>query len=212
MKIFLDFDDTLFNTKDFIRDFSDIFSSQGISRETYQATRKKAYRSFDSTTDVYDVDLHIDILKRQFSHFDTLQAKRSVDAFMQDTSAYVFPDVVPFLEEMKQQGNECYVLSFGQADFQMQKIQGTGLGAYFQGVMIVQDKKHVAIRSHMTHPHEPVWFFEDRADYIDDVKDFLPSVVVVQVSRLFGRYHDTQSENADYMIGSLYDILPIFEK
>ena len=44
MKIFIDFDDVLFNTKDFIRDIKIVFRRHGVSEDVFSETYKNANR------------------------------------------------------------------------------------------------------------------------------------------------------------------------
>ena len=210
MKVFLDFDDTLFNTKAFIEDFSGVFSDQGVSDELYRTTRRDAYRYYDATTSVYDIDEHVRILKEKIPDFDSVQAKKSVDRFLADTSKYVFADVIPFLDALQKNGIECFILSFGQEVFQRTKIAGTGLTPFFKEVMIVQSEKYRAIAAVVHDKEEKVWFVDDRAEYIDEVKVKLPWVRSVQITRVDGRYHDALSEKSDFLIQSFNDIVKEF--
>lgn len=202
MKVFLDWDDTLFNTRDFIKDLSLLFVPLGISSDVYTETRKHAYVMFDAITDVYDIELHLAQFVKNKADFDIIEAARLVDIFLEDTSKYVFADVRQFLENMKEKKVDCYILSFGQSDFQRKKIAGAGLNGYFRDVLIVQNEKYKTMAFFSEDSKESVWFFDDRVEYIDTMKQMLPWVKIVQVSRKEGRYHDDQSSATNGSIQS----------
>lgn len=211
MKVFLDFDDTLFNTRDFINDFSSVFVSLGISSEVYRETRKRAYTMFDTTTSVYDIDKHLAELAVHKPDFDTAQAKHLADVFLADTARYVFADVIPFFESMREKQVACYILSFGQSVFQRQKINGTGLQHYCKDIFIVQEEKSLSIAACAQDESERVLFVDDRAEYIAAMKKALPYVTTIQITRPEGRYQDASSAQVDFLMHDLNDIVNQYE-
>ncbi|MDD5083788.1 MAG: HAD family hydrolase [Candidatus Moranbacteria bacterium] len=201
MRVFIDWDDTIFNTRDFVTDFSTVFTDNGVPFDMYKKTRQNAYRVLGDDTAIYDMEMHLSSIASQKIVFDTDAVRKSAAVFLQDTSRYVFPDIRLFFERAREKNIRVYVLSFGQSAFQNEKINGTGLREYFDEVFIVQEKKYVPIVLVMERSgDEPVWFFDDRAEYIDDVKKNIPAVKTVQVMRSEGRYQDVQSPSADFMI------------
>lgn len=211
MIVFLDFDDTLFNTRDFIRDFESIFTRRGIASDVYRKTHQSAYHLMEDGGSVYDVELHLQNVWTQDNDFDIDAVRQEVASFLENTSHYVFSDMRPFLKKAQEKNIHVYVLSFGQSDFQNKKIAGTGLGDYFEDVFVIQEKKDASIAAVMEKGiPEAVWFFDDRAEYIRDVKQAIPEVKTVQVSRPEGRYHDARSSSADFLIPDFSAIVEVF--
>jgi FMN phosphatase YigB (HAD superfamily) len=202
MKVFIDFDDTLFNTSDFMNDYSQLFVAAGLTPEIYETTYKEAHRRMGKSIEVYEAQMHTDALARQYPDINIKTLRANIAVFLKDTSVYVFPDVKPFLEQAQKKRIQLYVLSFGQSQFQSEKITGTGLTPYFQEVFIVQEKKYEPIIEVMKccAPDEPIWFFDDRAEFVQDVNRRLPQVKTVQVTRPEGRYRDNRSPDADFIV------------
>lgn len=212
MKVFVDFDDTLFNTRDFIGEFQNVFEKCGVSTQLYQETHRLAYRlDTASSESAYDKELHLSYILQKEPSIDTECLRLHLSDFLKDTSLFVFPDVIGFLNQMKERGAEVCILSFGQSDFQNQKINASGLTSYMREVFVTTEKKHLSIAralalSESKEKQEPIWFFDDRAEYVDDVKSALPQVKTVQVMRLESRYHDQPSALADFSVKSFHDL------
>ncbi len=202
MKVFIDFDDTLFNTRDFVIDYSQLFVAAGLTPEVYEATYREAHRRMGESIEVYEAQTHTDTIAKQYPAIDIQTLKANVSEFLKDTSAYVFSDVKPFLEQTQRKGIQLYILSFGQSQFQSDKIAGTGLTSYFQDIFIVQEKKYEPIEAMMKRGDfdERVWFFDDRAEFVQDVNQRLSQVKTVQMMRPEGRYRDTRSPDADFIV------------
>ena len=202
MKVFIDFDDTLFNTRDFVIDYSRLFIAAGLTPEAYAATYQEAHRRMGKSIEVYEAQMHTDAIAKQYPDIDIKTLKANILEFLKDTSVYVFPDVVPFLKQAREKNIQLYILSFGQSQFQSDKITGTGLTPYFQNIFIAQEKKYEPIIEVMKRcaPDEPIWFFDDRAEFVRDVNQRLPQVKTVQVTRSEGRYRDTRSPDADLIV------------
>lgn len=212
MKVFIDFDDTFFNTADFIRDYQGIFEGMGISSDMYQKTSHEAYHHTGNSIEVYDMEAHVRALSERVHGIKIDAVRQAIEVFLVDTSHYVFPEMKAFLEKARAANIKLYILSFGQSDFQRKKIQGTGLMEYFQEVFIVQEKKYAPILASIEHDEEVIWFFDDRAEFVSDVKDAIPTVKTVQVSRPEGRYHDDRSPSADFLIQDFSAIVGVFSR
>ena len=206
MKVFLDFDDTVFNTRDFVQAFGSVFLRYGVPEDVYTATHEQSYRSIGEALPMYDEELQLRHIEALQQGFDIEGIREETQVFLQDTSRFVFPDMHSFLAKSQAKGVELYLLSFGGSLFQNKKIAGAGLERYFKEVFVVAGKKYVPIRDVMRDAAEPLWFFDDRAEYIEDVKGNIASVKSVQVMRPKRRYADEKSVLADFCISDFHTL------
>lgn len=208
MKIFLDFDDTLFNTRAAIESMKDIFAEHGISNELFQNAYNEVKIGFDRGERTYDFDAHIGKLQ-QYCSFDEIALRNSIRMFVEGGEKFLFPDVIGFLSDIKKSGHVPYILSFGTSDFQTAKIAGTDLAGFMEKTIVTADDKEKALQKEIQSDEE-AWFFDDRMKYIENVKRAFPKVRTVLVSRKEGRYHDEPNEYCDYVVKDFIEAERIF--
>ncbi len=184
-KIFFDFDDVLFNTQKFKEDLVDCFDSLGVKRivhdETYQQARARA-GVFN-----YQFDLHLSLLEER--GYNVGQVRRSVMDFLALSHLYVFDDVVKCFADLKSQGYEIYIVSFGTLGWQDIKIAHSGISECVQEVVTGEIDKGIEIATRST-DKDIVWFVDDRVDYLEQVKCHVPAVRALLMKRPEGRFDD----------------------
>lgn len=154
MKFIFDFDDVLFNsTKQFKGHMYACLEKAGITRnvaeEYYKSPiedefwLKRILKDFSVKTDLYE-----EILKesRNFLNID-------------------------LLEVVKKLGKDnCYIVSYGNKDFQLDKINRTNINSLFFEIIIVPESKKGAIEKICTqHKNEEVLFIDDKAKHFEDL-------------------------------------------
>lgn len=119
MKIFIDFDDVIFNTRDFRIDFEKIFLQFGITADIFADNyynyppNKKNY-----PVKTYVLEKHLEKISKTVS-FDKVALEKSIRNFLIDTRKYVFSDVETFLKRFN--SSELFLISHGKQDFQRKK-------------------------------------------------------------------------------------------
>ena len=206
MHLFFDLDDVLFYTKRFREDLGSVFEAGGASLELYEEGYRAAHSGQGKNGGtVYALEKHLEYVKERLPSFDTEKVRNMTLNLASDTREYVFPDVSGFLQRLQAAGHTLYVVTLGTVDFQMLKLQHSGLMPFFKEVFIVDADKYVPIRA-VTDEERGGWFFEDRADYLKNVEDRLPWIQTVQVCRPEGRYTDDVSILADYKVTSFREM------
>jgi FMN phosphatase YigB (HAD superfamily) len=193
MKIFIDFDDVIFNTKKFKQDLAGIFSAHGISREEYE----NSY--FDpnnrNTIRMHNMEDQIQRLKKS-RFFDEKSLRKALNNFMQDSSSYVFEDVVPFVG--LHENDKLSVLSFGNKVFQEKKVKSSKIQNYIPDIVITGKTKAEALADIFKENNnllkEKVLFLDDRAEQISEVKKMFPDVATILIKRPEGRYQDMKKD------------------
>ncbi|MBP7822385.1 MAG: HAD hydrolase-like protein [Candidatus Moranbacteria bacterium] len=211
MKIFLDFDDCLFDTNAFYIDLQGIFEANGVSKELFQ----RAYQEIKNESQIdgawcYSFEKHVRRL-RNYVFFDEGDLHQKLATYISDTKKFLFPDVEKFLIVLRESASRIYILSFGDRDHQMGKISGTGILSYIEKSIITNKDKSEAFQDEIDHEEDGVWFFDDRIKYIESVKRAFPKVKTILVRRVEGRYHDEPNEFCDYVVSDLDEALAIIK-
>lgn len=207
MKLFIDFDDALFDTKQFITDIKKIFFKNGISEKIF----RKYYRDPEpkkegSIVRKYNPYKQIERIKMQ--GFNTRKIEKEFFNLLKNNEKYIFKDGIAFLRELK--GEELYVVSYGDKKFQREKIINSGIAEYFKKILIIDISKAVAIRKILKNKTikngEALIFIDDRAKFLEDIKKSYPGMVTFLLKRPEGRYNDKRTKYCDFEVRGFDEI------
>ena len=121
--IFIDFDNTIFDTVSFHHDFLKILLSNGIEEDYI----KKFYKD----NGLNPVNL--------VNNLNNEKINKEVDALFKKAKNYLYKDAISFL---KNKGNRQYILySYGYLDYQNKKIDNALIKDYFDEVIITDTEK-----------------------------------------------------------------------
>ena len=200
MKIFLDFDDVLFNTKKFVVGYKKIFRLHGISEDVY----KKYYYDYlpnrkNSKLKKYISEPHIDKIGKE-EKIDISALKRDVEVFLGKADKYVFHDVDDFFGSFKKR--DSYLISYSKNKFLQSKINNSGVAKYFREVVMTDSLKSAPIRDIMhkdsIKKDETVFFLDDRIEQIGDVKKHFKWIKTIFINRKEGRYQNIADDMCDF--------------
>jgi FMN phosphatase YigB (HAD superfamily) len=207
MLIFFDFDDVLFNTKKFKDDYFELFKRRGVSKKIFEFF----YYDLADTrkTKTYSPKQHVkrvcDCVPLDYRHLEV-----DIMKFLQDTSSYVFKDVVNCLKNFSKK--ELHLISFSKTNFQKMKISNSGVAKYFNQIKIVDELKGSAIKKSIkdkcVKSEEKIYFIDDRVEHLKDAKIKNPEITTIFFLRKEGRHRDRANKYCDY---SITDIKKIFE-
>ncbi|MFA5871994.1 MAG: HAD family hydrolase [Parcubacteria group bacterium] len=205
MKIILDFDDVLFNTKAFKRDLINVFKKNGVSEKDFLAT----YKDYPVITKKgilkYDPFWQIKILGERRG-IDVVKTRQDMLEFLNNCPQYVFRDATGFLKKFSK--NKLYLVSYGHTGFQDKKIEQSGLGGFF-GKIVVTDKMKAAVMRRFIRKGKDMVFIDDRVDQINAVKKYFPNSLTFLLKRKERRYDDKKTKYVDYEIKCLKDAVKI---
>jgi FMN phosphatase YigB (HAD superfamily) len=212
MKIFIDFDDVLFNTRDFIADIKVVFRRSGISEDVFYKTYKNRAVSLNKdgeNAETYDPCFHFKKIKEE-TKINTDQLKNDFMALKKDTSKYIFPDVCHFLSKV--QKKDIFILSFGTNKFQKEKIKNSGIGKRFNKIIVTERiNKGEAIGKIIGKSKEKFYFIDDRVKFLEEVKKKYPFAITVLIRRKEGRYKDKKNKCCDFLFDNLKQTLEIIK-
>ncbi len=205
MKIFVDFDNTIFDTHNsFAEKVFDIFDNYGISRDVL----KKVISGFSSTT--YEGGQCHSLLgfmqvaiKSTGKQINQIAFENEVKYFLEDLEYCVYEDFYKFANDFYKK--DLIILSYGDHDFQRQKIDGSGVSQFFVDTIITQGDKAVEIKKYMQNfPGESAVLVDDKSEYFKSVKKLPLNTKTVHIVR-----DDNKCESdafCDYHVKELHSI------
>lgn len=205
MKVFIDFDDSLFNTKKFRGELLRIFLGNGVSKKHFFETYYDYPRKTSKGLKKYDPFRQIRMLKKKID-IDNAKIKKDLELFIRDTKKFVFPDAKNFLAGFKK--SNLFLVSYGYTEFQYKKIRNCGLFSRFFKVAIADGKKTKIIGCFVK-KKEIFLFIDDRIENINFIKKDFPASVTFLLKRREGRYNDKRTKYVDYEVKSLREVSKI---
>jgi FMN phosphatase YigB (HAD superfamily) len=200
MKIFIDFDDVLFNTKQFVEDIKKIFEKNGVSEAVFRKYYREQPKKGDEKVRKYNPYEQIKRIKDL--GIETKGIERDFGKLLKNTSKYSFRDGIKFLKEFKNE--DLYIVSFGNRKFQGEKINNSGIGKYIREILIIEASKAVGIkrilRRRNLEPGEALIFLDDRVKFLKDIKKSYPGMVTFLMKRKEGRYDDERTKYCDFEV------------
>lgn len=211
MKIFIDFDDVIFNTGKFKKELVRIFLNNGVANDVFE---KYYYdypiRQKNGKLKKYDPREHIRRIKESI-RIPTADLEKALDKLTGDTREYVFRDVEDFLKNFNK--NDSYLVSYAKTGFQESKIKNAGIEKYFKKMVIVDELKSSAIRElfkkDKIKKEEKLYFLDDRIEQIESVKKKYPFIATIFVRRKEGRYNDERNKYCDFEVKNLKQAVKI---
>ena len=210
MKIFIDFDDVIFNTKQFVADLKIFFESNGIKEELF----KKHYYNPDDSGELklFNPWGMMERLEKE-EKIDVTVLREKFTEHMKNLTEFLFDDVESFLSSIGKEN--VYLISFGLPVFQNEKILACGVDKLVSGCIVTKGTKSAAIKHLMENvkinPTEKIIFIDDRIEQVQDIKKAFPAAVTFLLCRKEGRYCDAKNEYCDYEIHSLKEAQEIIK-
>lgn len=208
MKIFIDFDDTLFNTKDFSCAYKKIFEKCGVCKDIFKELYYDYPQKKGDKLLKYNFNNHVRRIGEECK-MDTIELRKKVAEFIKDTRHYIFEDVWNFLNNFKKE--ELILVSLGNNEFQKSKIKNSGIEKKFEKVIVTDEMKSKVIKKFLK-PQEAFYFLDDRIEQVEDVKEALPQGITFFVKRPERRFQDEKNNYCDFEIKNLNEALEIIKK
>ena len=180
MKIYLDFDGTLFNTDKFYQDYLNLFQEYGLDEDLINNIKLKLFK-----TTKFNLDILTNYLVKEYNLDNNILLK--VNNLY--NSSYVFKDVIPFLEKYK--NLEINLLTYGEYNYQLKKIDGSNLKKYFKDIIITDKDK-----SKLNLDYQNNLFIDNNPT---EIKKFLEVTKnVIRIRREEDKYSKLNSNSKEY--------------
>ena len=199
MKIILDFDDVIFNAYRLFQEFLKIFQEAGFSEEEF----KKIYRETKNKAGGFETETILK-LSRRLKSFDENKVKKEIGFLVNSAEKFIYPDFADFAKSFNKK--DLIILSCGAASFQKEKIKKSKVASFFNEIIIVssEENKTDSLKNiSQKHNNGKIFFIDDKAELIDQIKKISPQVVALKMERRQGKYINVKSELADYTVKNL---------
>jgi len=179
---FLDFDHTLFNTDQFFHvDVRDAFLRFGIGATDWE----QSYAAVWPTG--YTLEKHAEeVFRRSGRRLPVEEMKRVQQESFSDLRRYLFPDVLPFLEQAKKNGFRLYLLSFGHPEWQCYKAAASQVDGYFDGLFFtaVEGGKARLLQEQASKTKDVLIAVDNSPKELDSIKDLAPETRTYWMNRV----------------------------
>lgn len=216
MKIFLDFDDCLFDTVlvhgEFWLDLRKIYERGGWNVEMIEKTADEfSDASFDGKPNTYSIEKHLVALNRYqpSEHYEAV--KQECHDFMHELDRYLFPDVMLFLKGFLKQ--DLFIVTFGDPGFQKGKIFGSHIESCVQDILVSEGKPKMELIREYALKHdfiqtENMVFVDDKEKYFERMKENERNIITV----LMDRRGIFEKNSADYRVADCVELATVLQK
>lgn len=173
--IYIDFDMTLYNTEEFVKDICTIFHRHGVPLDIAYEAKEKAVNTDVMLHFDYTFERHIAAVQSLGHPVETELVLKELRTLLTDT--YVFEGAIEFITTLKQSGHTITLLTAGNADFQRSKVQGSGINIHVHQEVYIPGGKDVYVHERMV--NEKTFFINDNGRENVLVKKMNPEVCVV---------------------------------
>lgn len=133
MKIYIDFDGTIFDTDKYLANAVKIFNKHGITNEIYEETKKNIFNS----EQLFNINKLTDYFIDKYNCNNKL--KYEINSLL--NKSYIYSDCFECLKKLKNNGYTLYLLTFGDEENQKMKINSSNISKYFDDIIITQKDK-----------------------------------------------------------------------
>lgn len=133
MKIYIDFDGTLFDTDKYTEDFMKVLSDHGINKKLVDEAKENLH----SKNKLFNIDFVVDYFIDNYNIDESLRYK--ISNLLDDS--YIYSDVIDCLNTLIHSGYELYLLTYGDNDYQRLKINAANITNFFKKIIITEKDK-----------------------------------------------------------------------
>ena len=162
IKLIFDFDDTLFNTAEFKKSMFSSIKKAGISYSIAEDNYKKI-RSLDTP---FSLKVFLSLLFSQGKKWKTIG--NLYEKIMADCPSFLNKKLINVVSKMGK--FNCYIVTNGDEEFQLDKIKRSGIDSFFDTIDIVPGSKKKNIEQICrNNPNSLVIFIDDKKKFFDDL-------------------------------------------
>lgn len=206
MRIFIDLDDVLMDTRAFKEVFFEAFAAFGVSKDIV----RKAYLDTRETKESYNLRDHLHNISKSVPGLNIKDAGKELLVFSRRSAEFIFPDAISFLTYLRENGWRAELVSTGDKKMQLGKIKALGIENFFARIHFADsNKKSRWVRTALHHPKDFFVFLDDKAEAVDDVKKEFPESAAIQILR---RKNQKKSAGADAIVENLKEARKILSE
>lgn len=193
MRVYVDFDRTLFDCDKFLEDFYAIISKYNISKDLFKEcqnqSRKHGFNPYTILNSIekkylFDKSIYLDI-----------------DELISNTSKYLYSDAIPFLDYLKSNKYSIIILTKGNSDYQREKIFNAHIDKYYDKLIVTMKHKGLLFLNYL------------QGVFIDDNPREIESLLkrrvkkIIRIRRTNSKYSNIDLDKKIITVRSLQEII-----
>ena len=180
MEVYIDFDRTLFDTDNFLNDLYNIIADNNIDLKIF---KKYCIKENKHGFNVYNVLARI----KNIDNIDNIIKK--IDTLISNCNNYLYNDSYEFLNKLKVYGYKVNLLTKGNEEFQLKKVNSTKLINLFDNIIVTLKKK-----GELDINYEESIFIDDNPEEIKSILKRKPKKIF-RIKRENSKYNDIKVNN-----------------
>lgn len=187
MKIIFDFDHTLFDMMAMHAAIEQAMTELGIPLTVYQDayTRVTNWKAFTVTALAHQL-----ARTAKVKETDVVEA---LDRVVKDSAKWLYPDVVDGLLKLSESGNELFLLTWGDMEWQMKKIKHCGIMPLFREVISITQIKADYLKAWQKDGGGKVMLIDDKPAELKMIEATGQDMVLVRMKRAGAKYSDQET-------------------
>ena len=167
MKIYIDFDGTLFDTDRYMSDSIRTANEYGISDVMFNKVKKELF----GEKKLFNLDRMIDYFIEKYNI--NVDIKEKTDELLNND--YLYSEVIDCLNILVNSCYELYLLTYGDQEFQMKKINSSGINRYFKDIIITDRNK-----SELKLDYKDSIFIDNNPVVIEDLYNLSKNIIRIK--------------------------------
>ncbi len=202
MKIFVDFDDTMFDKScGFVQAYKEIFIQSGVEEKNF-------FDTLHFAGEFYTPQKHVVRITKKQPSICVENILKNITQFLLQSKKFVFADIARSLQKFDR--GDLIILSYGENDFQMQKIINSGLMKYVSDVIITQGDKAREIEMYMQdEPDHDIVAIDDGVNHLANIKKIFCTAITIHK---LGTHDKCIAKTCDYHIKHFAQVCDILKK
>ncbi len=192
MKVYVDFDRTLFDCDKFLDDLYTLIKKYNISKELFKDCQNQCKRKGFNPHSI------LNLVKEKENFDDKLFLE--IDNLISNTSNYLYSDTIPFLEYLKSLNYEVIILTKGNSNYQREKIFNAHIDNYYSKLIVTM--KH---KGKLNLDYENSIFVDDNPLEIQSIMKEKPKLII-RIMRDNSKYNNISIDEDIKEVKSLKEI------
>lgn len=172
----LDFDRTLFNTDIFLLKIKNIFTAIGINKDKFTESYKKLKP--------YSIKKHLSLLNINAQDKSIVTDK--LNTLISNTNKFLFPDTIKFLNFLKKSNIEIFLVTYGNKEFQNNKIKNSNIENLLDKVIITatsQNKINIYKTIANKNQNKEIIIIDDLKINTKEILNNISGIKAIQIDR-----------------------------
>ena len=192
MKIYIDFDRTLFDCESYLNDFYTIIKEYKIPKNVFIKYQNQCKRNG------FNPDL---ILKGIFEEYKfDISIYEKINDLLNNSKKYLYNDAIGFLKYLKTLNYQVIILTKGNYDYQKEKINNSKINEFYNDLIIAMQHK-----GNLDIDYKESIFIDDNPIEIKSILKRKPKKVI-RIKRKNSKYFDVKINNIETVL-SLNEII-----